>query len=73
MTEKSMGVGAAAQLLAHHAYRLRRSDARRDQVVAEALEVILAQRSRLLTEKFGPPRDFSREVSVARSPERKAP
>jgi hypothetical protein len=47
-------------MLETRARRLAQSDQSGDRVIAEAIRIILAQRSRFLTEKFGPPRDFSR-------------
>lgn len=59
-----IGPGYAAQRLAMFATKLERSTEPADLVRAECIRVILAQRSRLLTEKFGPERDFSRPPSA---------
>lgn len=55
-----IGPGYAAQRLERFADKLARSEDPSDLVRAECIRVILAQRSKLLTEKFGPERDFSR-------------
>lgn len=54
---RKMGAGWASQILAQHANSLERREERPR--VVEAIRVVLAQRSKLLTEKYGPPRDFS--------------
>jgi len=54
-----IGPGYAAARLKLFADKLTRSEDPSDHVRAECIRVILAQRSKLLTEKFGPERDFS--------------
>jgi hypothetical protein len=61
-----MGPGRAAQVLEGYARRLALSEQPGDRARAEAIGVILAQRSRFLTEKFGPERDFSRPLAATK-------
>lgn len=50
----------AAVYLTAYARRLERRGDPADAMVIDCIRRIVAQRSRLLTEKYGPPRDFSR-------------
>jgi len=60
MTGIGIGPGRAAQVLEQTGRRLARSDEARDRRLAACIAVILTQRGRLLTDKYGPERDFSR-------------
>ncbi len=55
--KRALGAGGAHQRLEAHARLLERRGEK--PAVVEAIRVMLAWRSKILTEKYGPSRDFS--------------